>query len=109
MAELYVGLQDDESEAIARLGVALADPVRQAVLMRLALGSAYPGELMDVVGTTAPNLSNHLACLRGCGLVTAQREGRRMRYDLASAALGEALDAIVAVVCDCVADDEMSA
>ncbi|HZM75770.1 MAG TPA: hypothetical protein VFC19_08595 [Candidatus Limnocylindrales bacterium] len=31
---------------------------------------------------TRQNLSNHLACLRGCGLVVAVPEGRRSRYEL---------------------------
>ncbi len=37
-------------------------------------------------------MSNHLACLRGCGLVTAVQEGRRQRYELADARLAHALD-----------------
>lgn len=28
------------------------------------------------------NLSHHLACLRGCGLVVAVPQGRRTRYEL---------------------------
>lgn len=37
------------------------------------------------------NLSNHLACLRGCGLVVAVPQGRRVRYELGDAALAHAL------------------
>ena len=42
-------------------------------------------------GTTRANLSNHLACLRECGLVTATAEGRRIRYELADPRLAEGL------------------
>lgn len=42
-------------------------------------------------GTSRANLSNHLTCLRDCGLVTATAEGRRVRYDLADPQLGDAL------------------
>jgi ArsR family transcriptional regulator, cadmium/lead-responsive transcriptional repressor len=42
-------------------------------------------------GTTRANLSNHLACLRECGLVTATAEGRRVRYELSDPQLAEAL------------------
>ncbi len=94
---------------MTRLGVALADPVRQAVLMRLAAGAAYPTELAAVTGSSASNLSNHLACLRGCGLVSTEREGRRIRYELADPALGTALKAIISVVCHCEAVGEESA
>jgi DNA-binding transcriptional ArsR family regulator len=48
-------------------------------------------DLADEFDTTRANLSNHLTCLRDCGLVTATAEGRRVRYDLADARLGDAL------------------
>jgi len=51
------------------------------------------------------SLSNHLACLRGCGLVVAVPEGRRVRYELADPrighALGDLLELVVAVDPDC--------
>jgi DNA-binding transcriptional ArsR family regulator len=34
-----------------------------------------PAELADLLGTSRQNLSNHLSCLRGCGLVVAVPEG----------------------------------
>ena len=46
-------------------------------------------------------VSNHLACLRGCGLVVATYEGRRVRYELVDAnlahALGDLLDVVLAI------------
>jgi DNA-binding transcriptional ArsR family regulator len=41
------------------------------------------------------NISNHLACLRGCGLVRAEREGRQVRYELSSPRLAHALADLV--------------
>jgi DNA-binding transcriptional ArsR family regulator len=43
-------------------------------------------------------MSNHLACLRGCGLVVATREGRRTRYELAHSRIGHALSDLLALV-----------
>jgi ArsR family transcriptional regulator, cadmium/lead-responsive transcriptional repressor len=54
-------------------------------------GPGYPAEMADSFGTTRANLSNHLACLRECGLVTATAEGRRVRYELADQRLAEGL------------------
>ena len=76
---------------LGRIGTALADPIRRTVLVRLLDGPAYPAALAEEVGTTRANLSNHLACLRDCGLVTATAEGRNVRYDLADDRFGEAL------------------
>jgi ArsR family transcriptional regulator, cadmium/lead-responsive transcriptional repressor len=76
---------------LSRIGRALADPTRQRVLVDLLDGPGYPAELAERFGTTRANLSNHLTCLRECGLVTATLEGRRVRYDLADDHLAQAL------------------
>lgn len=66
----------------------------------LALGerAAYPSDLADLIGVSRQSLSNHLACLRGCGLVIAAPEGRRVRYELADPRLGHALANLLGVV-----------
>ncbi|HEX6237745.1 MAG TPA: metalloregulator ArsR/SmtB family transcription factor [Acidimicrobiales bacterium] len=81
-------------DVFGRIGRALADPTRQRILVALLDGSAYPAELADRFGTTRANLSNHLTCLRECGLVTATLEGRRIRYDVADPRLADALRAL---------------
>lgn len=78
-------------DGLGRVGAALADPTRRRVLAALLAGPAYPGRLAEGMGTTRANMSNHLACLRGCGLVRATREGRQVRYELADARLARAL------------------
>lgn len=78
-------------DALARVGTALADDTRRRLLVELLRGPAYPAELADALGLTRPNVSNHLSCLRGCGLVTATPEGRRSRYELADERLAHAL------------------
>lgn len=90
-------------EAITRLGRALADPTRCRLLLALLDGPAYPAQLAARLALTRSNVSNHLACLRGCGLVVGTPEGRQMRYELAdphlAAALGDLLDVVLAVDC----------
>lgn len=76
---------------LARVGTALADPTRRRVLVQLIDGPGYPAEMADSFGTSRANLSNHLACLRECGLVRATAEGRRVRYELADEQLAAAL------------------
>ena len=76
---------------LGRVGTALADPTRRRVLVHLTGGPGYPADMAAEFGTTRANLSNHLACLRECGLVTATAEGRRVRYELADPQLAEAL------------------
>jgi len=84
--------------AVARLGHALADPTRSAVLLALRSGPAYPSDLAEAVGVSRQVMSNQLACLRGCGLVSATPEGRRSSYRLADPRLAPALDELLQVV-----------
>lgn len=84
--------------ALARVGRALADPTRCRLLVALLDGPAYPAALAADLGLTRSNVSNHLACLRGCGLVVASAEGRRTRYALADPHLTTALGELARVV-----------
>ena len=76
---------------LARVGAALADPTRRRVLVHLIDGPGYLAEMAEDAGTSRANLSNHLTCLRECGLVTATAEGRRVRYELADRRLADGL------------------
>lgn len=78
-------------DALSRFGHALSDPTRARILMALLEAPAYPADLAAALGVTRQSMSNHLACLRGCGLVIAVPEGRRSRYELADPRLGHAL------------------
>jgi DNA-binding transcriptional ArsR family regulator len=82
---------------LARVGTALADPTRRRVLVQLTGGPGYPAEMAEDFGTTRANLSNHLTCLRECGLVTATAEGRRVRYELADQRLADGLRILAAL------------
>ncbi|MEJ8651182.1 metalloregulator ArsR/SmtB family transcription factor [Streptomyces sp. MS1.AVA.3] len=93
-----------EVEVLVRFGRALADPIRCRLLLALREAPAHPSDLADRLGISRTRLSNHLACLRDCGLVVAVPVGRRTRYELADARFGHALDdlrtAVVAVETD---------
>jgi ArsR family transcriptional regulator, cadmium/lead-responsive transcriptional repressor len=82
-------------DALGRIGTALADETRRQLLVELLDGPGYPAALADQFGLTKANVSNHLACLRGCGLVSATPEGRRVRYELADARFADALARLV--------------
>ncbi len=80
------------TDALARFGHALSDPTRTRILPSLCRAPGYPSELAEQIGVTRQILSNHLACLRGCGLVVAAPEGRRSRYELADRRIAAALE-----------------
>jgi len=89
---------ETREQALARLGRALADPTRCRILLGLLDGASYPGQLADQLGLTRSNVSNHLSCLRGCGLVVATYQGRQVHYALADVHLARALAELVQIV-----------
>ena len=99
-------------DALTRFGHALSDRTRTLILLSLRTQPGYPAELSEQIGVSRQILSNHLACLRGCGLVVAVPEGRRNRYGLADPRIGQALDDLLGLVlavdpacCDAAAAD----
>lgn len=85
-------------EVFGRLGRALADPTRMRILVELLHAPGYPGAMARDLQLSRSNVSNHLACLRGCGLVVAEPEGRQTRYEIADPHLTRALAELVRVV-----------
>jgi DNA-binding transcriptional ArsR family regulator len=86
------------SDALSRFGCALSDPTRAEILLLLRDGPGYPSDLAETIGVSRQILSNHLACLRGCGLVVATPEGRRSRYELADERIAHALNDLIGLV-----------
>lgn len=86
------------TDALSRFGHALSDPTRTRVLLTLRNGPAYPADLAELAGVSRQTMSNHLTCLRGCGLVVAVPEGRRSRYELADERIGTALNDLLDLV-----------
>ena len=80
-----------------RLGRAMADPTRSRILMSLLDSPSHPAVLSRELGLTRSNVSNHLTCLRDCGIVVAEPEGRQTRYEIADPHLAAALTALVDV------------
>ncbi|MBU6512730.1 MAG: winged helix-turn-helix domain-containing protein [Betaproteobacteria bacterium] len=84
-------------DVMNRLGRAMADPTRSRILMTLLAGASYPAVLSRELELTRSNVSNHLTCLRDCGIVVAEPEGRQTRYEIADPHLTAALIALVEV------------
>ncbi len=67
---------------MAKLFRGLADPSRLSILEALRSGPRTVTEIVTATRLGQPNVSNHLACLRDCGLVAAEQHGRFTRYRL---------------------------
>ncbi|HEX9611671.1 MAG TPA: metalloregulator ArsR/SmtB family transcription factor [Gemmatimonadales bacterium] len=58
----------------------LAHPTRLAMIEALRVGERTVTDLVDAVGTSAGNLSQHLGAMRNAGVVQVRREGRFAFY-----------------------------
>ena len=70
---------------------ALADPTRRAVYERLTAGEMSVSELRSGMSVSQPAVSQHLAVLRGAGLVSERRAGRNAYYRADPQGLGPLL------------------
>ncbi len=86
------------TDALTRFGYALSDATRTQILLTLRRTPQHPSDLAEAIGVSRQTVSNHLACLRGCGLVVAVPEGRRTRYELTDPRIGHALDDLLGLV-----------
>ncbi len=70
---------------------ALSDPTRRQVLAMLRRGPMSAGEIAARFDVSKPTMSAHFAVLREAGLVTSQREGKSVIYQLQMSVLEDAL------------------
>ena len=70
-----------------RAFMALADPVRRALVARLSRGPATVNELAEPFAITKQAVSRHIRVLEGSGLITRTRDGQRRPCHLDPAAL----------------------
>jgi ArsR family transcriptional regulator len=71
-------------EMQARLLKSMAHPTRLMILHFLEGGEKTTTELMEIVGVSNSNLSQHLALLRQQKIITARRDGMVVYYQIAS-------------------------
>lgn len=64
----------------ARLFHGFADARRVAILLALADGERRVSDITEAVGGSQSNVSGHLACLKGCGLVVDRPADRRQVF-----------------------------
>ncbi|WP_151525882.1 ArsR/SmtB family transcription factor [Serinicoccus kebangsaanensis] len=85
------GAERDAAVRAAALFHGLSDPSRVAILRHLLLGEHNVRELTEHLDLAQSTVSGHLACLRGCGLVSARSVGRSTMLSVADPTLVTAL------------------
>ena len=71
---------------------ALAHPTRVAIAECLNEGEVSAGAILERLGLEQANLSQHLAVMRGKGVVQSRKEGNQVFYSLRHPMLSEVLE-----------------
>ena len=89
-----------EVDILAKYFRGFGDPTRLRILDLLRKEERSVGELVGALRQPQPKVSNHLACLRWCGFVAAERRGKRVFYRLADPRVAEVIDIAKALLAD---------
>lgn len=66
----------------AKLFRGFADPSRLSILNALRDGPLTVSQIVETTSLSQSNTSNHLGCLRDCGLVIREQKSRNVFYQL---------------------------
>ncbi len=76
------------------------DSSRLSILDALRNGPLTVAKIVETTGLSQSNTSNHLGCLRDCGLVVAEQNGRFVSYQLSDDRVGDMLALAEALLAD---------
>ena len=76
--------EDMVFESAAELFGLLSTPVRLKIISAVCQGERNVSELLAIIDTTQPNMSQHLATLYRAGVLGRRREGTQIYYKLQS-------------------------
>jgi DNA-binding transcriptional ArsR family regulator len=93
-------VRDELYQLHASVCKGFADPKRLILINALRNGELSVKELSAITGISQSNASQHLAILKGKGLVTSRREGQRVYYTVTSTKINEALDLLLEVMAE---------
>ena len=71
-------------ELAAEVFRVMSSPTRLRIINQLCAGEKNVGQLLELVQTTQPNMSQHLNTLYKAGIVGRRREGVQMHYRIVS-------------------------
>ena len=92
--------QATETDVLAKYFRGFGDPTRLRILALLRDEERSVGELVKALRQPQPKVSNHLACLRWCGFVAAERRGKRVFYRLADPRVVQVIDVTQSLLAD---------
>jgi len=97
---MLIQAQTSAVELQAKLFRGFGDLSRLSILNVLRQRPMTVTELVEATRLSQSNTSNHLSCLKDCGLVVSHQEGRKAIYQLSDPRVGQLLDLIDELLAD---------
>ena len=72
--------KDEDIDVAARSLKAMSHPIRLKILCTLSDGEVSVQDIVDNVGTSQSNISQHLAILRDKGILASRKDANRVYY-----------------------------
>ena len=88
---MFITAETTNLNVKARFFRGFSDPSRLKILEALRAGELTVGAIVEKTGLSQSNVSNHLSCLRDCGLVAAEQRGKFVAYNLSDPRVSELL------------------
>lgn len=93
-------IHDTGIQMQSKLFRGFGDPARLTILQALRAGPKTVTDIVTATQLSQPNTSNHLRCLRECGLVTAEQQGKYVLYQLSDSRIAALLEIAEALLAD---------
>ncbi len=87
-------IDKQEIQRYSQIFKALGHPSRLLIAQRLSQGKCCVCELTELVGADISTVSKHLSVLRNAGIVSSEREGVKIHYQLELPCLGTFLSCV---------------
>jgi len=84
----------------AKVCKTMANPVRMEIIYALKEGEKTVSELVESIGITKSNISQHLSVMKGAEMVRSRREGQNIFYSMANEKIIEACGLMREVLMD---------
>lgn len=91
---------DKEIELTAHCFKAVAHPIRLGIVCLPAQGERTVGDICNELGTTQPNISQHLLQLHDQHLLKSRKEANRVYYAIADRRLSEIIVMLQEIYCN---------
>jgi len=90
---------DDDVERASRSLKAMSHPLRLKILCKLGADEVSVQDIVEQVGTSQSNISQHLAILRDKGILDSRKDANRVYYRVSDSRTLQLIDMMRQVFC----------